>query len=127
MLESPDLVKGVRHGKVACIIVSFLIVAGISVSASASPASTIIVRPGQSIQAAVDGTSAGDRILVFPGTYTEPGRPCPTDPLHTCAVVISEDDIALLGLPTAHDAVVLENAGAQAQGIAVAKTGAPAA
>jgi parallel beta-helix repeat protein len=110
-------------GKVACILVSLLVVAGISVSASASPVSTIIVRPGDSIQAAVDGANPGDRILVFPGTYTEPGRPCPTDPLDTCAVVITKDDIALQGLPTAHDPVVLANADGQAQGIAIAKTG----
>ena len=33
---------------------------------------------GQSIQAAVDLASPGDRILVQPGTYREPGRYCPT-------------------------------------------------
>ena len=32
---------------------------------------TIIVNPGGSIQAAVNGAASGDTILVNPGTYTE--------------------------------------------------------
>jgi hypothetical protein len=38
-------------------------------------ATTIIVRPGQSIQAAVDAASPGDIILVEPGSCAEPGVP----------------------------------------------------
>jgi len=49
----------------------------------------ITVQFGQSIQAAVDLASPGDRILVQPGTYREHGRYCPTDSSKVCAVVVS--------------------------------------
>src|SRR6266571_4913351 len=110
-------------GKVASILVAGFVVAGMAASASASPASTIMVRPGQSIQAAVDAASPGDRILVFPGTYTEPGQPCPTNTSDTCAVVVTKDDITLQGLPAGGHPVILKNPGGQDQGIAFAKTG----
>jgi hypothetical protein len=54
-------------GKSACIIVACLIMVSIPTSASASPASAIIVHPGQSIQAAVDQAAVGDTIMVDPG------------------------------------------------------------
>ena len=92
-----------------------------SVTASAR---TIVVRPGQSIQAAVDRAHPGDRILVHAGTYHEAGRPCPIDAASTCAVVISKDDISVIGLEHGRRAVVLENAGGQDIGIAVAVEGA---
>jgi len=82
------------------------------------------VTPGQSIQAAVDGAVAGDRILVQPGTYHEAGRACPTEPDVRCAVVISTDSISLIANPLPGQPVILENAGAQDTGIAVAKVGA---
>ncbi|HEY2387020.1 MAG TPA: right-handed parallel beta-helix repeat-containing protein [Candidatus Binatia bacterium] len=90
-----------------------------------SPASarTIVVGPSGSIQAAVDQAQSGDRIVVRPGTYHEAGRPCPTEPGNTCAVVIDKDGIALVAL--GH--VVLENAGGQDQGFAFAKEGADGA
>ena len=40
----------------------------------------------------------GDTIAVRPGTYHEAGRPCPTEP-GTCAVVITQDNIALMTQP----------------------------
>src|SRR6266567_2497372 len=110
-------------GKFACIIVACLIVVSIPTSASASPASAIIVHPGQSIQAAVDQAAAGDTIMVDPGVYTESGRPCPTNPAVTCAVVIAKDGIKLIGRSSTDHPVVIENAGGQDQGIAIAKTG----
>ena len=83
-------------------------------------AANLRVTPGQSIQAAVDRAHSGDRITVVPGTYHETGRPCPTEPGKTCAVVISIDNLTLdaeffLGRP-----VILENAGHQDTGIAFA-------
>jgi parallel beta-helix repeat protein len=93
-----------------------------------------VVRPGDSIQAAVDAAAAGDTILVQPGTYREAGRPCPTNAAANCAVVISTDGLRLVGVRgrgsshgDPHGAAsgpVLENAGGQDQGIAIAKPGA---
>jgi parallel beta-helix repeat protein len=104
------------------LLVAALIVAG---AAGAKAARTIVVGPGQSIQAAVDSASPGDRILVEPGTYTEAGRPCPTEPTVTCAVVVSKDNINLLGQGTPAHPVILQSNGSQDQGFAVAKTGDP--
>jgi parallel beta-helix repeat protein len=87
---------------------------------------TIIVRPGQSIQAAVDAAAPGDTILVEPGSYAEPGVACPADPAQTCAVAISKDRIRLIGLTHGRRQVVLVNPGGQDVGIQVARTGDPA-
>ena len=94
---------------------------------AAVPASarTILVRPSDSIQAAVDRASPGDTIAVLPGTYREAGHPCPAEPDHTCAVAVTQDDIALIAI--GGGAVVLENAGDQDEGIAFAKAGATGA
>ncbi len=82
-------------------------------------ATTWIVHPGESIQDAVDQASPGDTISVLPGTYRETGRTCPTDYTQRCAVVISKDDLRVIGERSPGQAVVLENAGGQDQGIAV--------
>ena len=89
-------------------------------------ATTIIVRPGQSIQAAVDAASPGDTILVEPGRYAEPGVACPANPAQTCGVAISKDGISLIGLTQGRRQVVLVNPGGQDVGIQVARTGDPA-
>jgi len=91
---------------------------------TAAEAKTIKVRPGQSIQAAVDQADPGDRVLVKPGTYREDGRPCPTEPSHTCAVAIEENGIRLVGVPRPKHPVVLEARDDQDEGIAVGKSGA---
>lgn len=42
-----------------------------SVNASELPTTIIVVNPGDSIQAAIDSATAGDTIVINPGTYTE--------------------------------------------------------
>jgi len=86
---------------------SFIAVA-VSVAAVPAFARTLVVRHGQSIQAAVDRASPGDRILVHPGTYHENGA--------TSAVTITKDGIELVGV-SGPAAVILENTGAQSYGV----------
>jgi parallel beta-helix repeat protein len=110
-------------------VVAIAVVAGATVlgfPALSGAATTVIVRPGQSIQAAVDAASPGDTILVEPGSYAEPGVACPANSAQTCAVAISKDGISLIGLTQGRRQVVLVNAGGQDVGIQVAKTGDPA-
>jgi len=73
---------------------------------------TLLVRPGQSIQAAVRCARPGARILVLPGTYRETADP-------TNALAIGKSGIRLIGLSTPRRRVVLENAGNQRNGIVV--------
>jgi len=109
--------------------VAVAVAAGAAVLGFPAPsgaATTIIVRPGQSIQAAVDAAAPGDTILVEPGTYAEPGVACPANPAQTCGVAVAKDGISLIGLAHGRRQVVLVDPGGQDVGIQVAKTGAPA-
>ncbi len=73
---------------------------------------TIVVRPGQSIQAAIDRASAGTRIYILAGTYSELQNP-------TNGLTITKSGISLIGQRTKKKRVVFENAGNQRNGIVV--------
>ncbi|MGH2983825.1 MAG: NosD domain-containing protein [Solirubrobacterales bacterium] len=90
-------------------------------------AKVIKVDPTDSIQGAVDQAHPGDTIKVAPGTYREAGTPCPSEPGHTCAVVVAKDDISIVGQSGKHGkGVTLEAGSDQDEGIAVGKTADPA-
>jgi len=84
----------------------------LSVLLAAAPASarTLVVQPGDSIQTAVNRASAGDRIVVHPGTYIETGSA-------DIALTITSDGIELVGLSRPGHPVILENAGTQSYGV----------
>jgi len=73
---------------------------------------TIVVRPGQSIQAAIDRAAPGTRVYVLAGVYRETADP--TNGLH-----ITKSGIRLIGQTGPGKRVVLENAGNQRNGIVV--------
>src|SRR5688572_32218822 len=104
------------------------LILGISLGliAAAAPATagarTIDVRQGDSIQAAVDDARPGDRVEIHPGTYSEAGRACPTDPEDECAVVVTRNDISLVGQPRPGKPVVLRSREGQQRGIAVGRS-----
>ena len=81
-------------------------------------ARAVKVSPGESIQAAVDQADPGDKVLVFPGVYTEPSQECPLRPGRSCAVVVTEDDISIVGAGGRGAAVVRASSG-QNEGISV--------
>ena len=76
---------------------------------STAGATTVVVHPGESIQAAIDAAPAGATIRVEPGTYHEAGD--------TRAVTVTKDGIRLVGAARPGRPVVLEQAGTQTQGI----------
>jgi parallel beta-helix repeat protein len=73
---------------------------------------TIVVRPGQSIQAAIDRARPGTTIYVQAGVYRETADP-------TNGLNITKNGIRLIGQNTPRKRVVLENAGNQRNGIVV--------
>jgi len=75
-------------------------------------ARTIVVRPGQSIQTAIDHARPGARIYVLPGLYRETA-----DKVN--GLNITKSGIRLIGLSKGSRRVVLQNAGNQRNGIVV--------
>lgn len=73
---------------------------------------TIVVRPGDSIQRAIDLAQPGTRIYVLAGTYREQADP-------TNGLTITKNGISLIGQTTKKKRVILENAGNQRNGIVV--------
>ncbi len=74
---------------------------------TAVDARTVTVKPGQSIQAAVDAAAPATTIVVLPGVYHEPGA--------ARAVTITRNDIHLVGKPGGD--VVIEASGGQTDGV----------
>ena len=75
--------------------------------AAALAAASLEVRPGESIQAAVDAAAPGATIRIRPGLYRE-------------AVIVNKRDITITGMPGPHgERVIIENPGTAAHGIRV--------
>jgi parallel beta-helix repeat protein len=73
---------------------------------------TIVVKPGQSIQAAIDRAAEGTRIYILAGTYSEVQNP-------TNGLNITKNGISLVGQRTEKKEVIFENAGSQRNGIVI--------
>ena len=73
---------------------------------------TIVVRPGDSIQQAIDRAQPGTRIFIQAGVYRELGNP-------TNGLNITKNGISLIGQETPNKRVIIENAGNQRNGIVV--------
>jgi parallel beta-helix repeat protein len=74
------------------------------------PLSTVVVHPGESIQAAVDAAQPGTEILLAPGTYFQ-------------TVVVSTPNITLAGLTGPHgEGAAIQNPGGADDGITVTPT-----
>jgi parallel beta-helix repeat protein len=78
-------------------------------AAATAHAATVTVKPGDSIQAAVDGAPSGSTIVVLPGTYHEPGT--------THAVTVTRDDIKLVAHSKPGQPVFLDASGGQTDGV----------
>ena len=73
---------------------------------------TIVVRPGDSIQAAIDRAKPGTRIYILAGTYRETADP-------TNGLTITKNGLTIIGQKTRKKRVIIENAGNQRNGVVV--------
>jgi parallel beta-helix repeat protein len=73
---------------------------------------TIVVRPGDSIQEAIDRAHPGTRIYILAGVYSELQNP-------TNGLNITKNGISLIGQKATGKKVIFENAGNQRNGIVV--------
>jgi parallel beta-helix repeat protein len=96
-----------------CVFLATVLVSGCGESHSNGTPPAITVRVGGSIQSAIDAAPANSTIYVEPGVYHESASAL-------SAVIISKDGIQLVGRSTPGHPVVLENSGAQQNGIVVA-------
>ena len=74
---------------------------------------TIVVKPGQSIQEAIDRAQEGTRIKVLAGVYEEPCNP-------TNGLNISKNGIRLVGQSNKNKRVIIKSTGGQRNGIVIA-------
>ena len=74
-----------------------LVAAVLLVLPAAATAKVIKVKPGQSIQAAVDRANSGDTVQIDPGTYTSSSTECPPRPSRACAVSVTKDGVSIVG------------------------------
>jgi len=81
---------------------------------------TIVVKPGQSIQEAIDRAQEGTRIFVHSGIYEEPCNP-------TNALNITKSGIHLVGQSNKNKRVIIRKTGDQRNGIVIRPPDVPAA